>query len=143
MSIQSFCITWKDHLLVNNQIVLSRFPIYARWLYLHEQIRWGRAKLCTLLFVYWDNWRMHGYNRMVPGFLFYLLYQILMRLWLTKFQFWLLLLEFYCKKYFDFPYLIKLMFLFPVWTIWHGQKVQLLNLSVLHLTLHLMSSKPF
>ena len=143
MSIQSFCITWKDHLLVNNQIVLSRYPIYAHWLYLHEQIRWGRAKLCTLLFVYWDNWRMHGYNIMVPGFLFYLLYQILMRLWLTKFQFWLLLLEFYCKKYSDFLYLIKLMFLFPVWTIWHGQKFQLLNLSVLHLTLHLMSSKPF
>ena len=23
----------------------------------------------------------------------------------------------YCKKYSDFPYLIKLMFLFPVWTI--------------------------
>ena len=136
------CATWKD-LLVNNQIVLSRYPIYAHWLYLHEQIRWGRAKLCTLLFVYWDNWRMPGYNIMELGFLFYLLYQILMRLWLTKFQFWLLLLEFYCKKYFDFPYLIKLMFLFPVWTIWHGQKFQLLNLSVLHLTLHLMSSKPF
>jgi len=105
--------------------------------------RWGRAKLCTPLFVCWDNWRMHGYNRMVPGFLFYLLYQILIWLWLTKFQFWLLLLEFYCKKYSDFPYLIKLMFLFPVWTIWHGQKVQLLNLSVFHFTLHLMSSKPF
>ena len=141
MSIQSFCITWKDHLLVNNQIVLPRFPIYARWLYLHEQVRPCQALYSVI--VYWDNWRMHGYNRMIPGFLFYLLSQILMQLWLTKFQFWLLLLEFYCKKYSDFPYLIKLMFLFPVWTIWHGQKVQLLNLSVFHFTLHLMSSKPF
>ena len=63
---------------------------------MHEQVRPCQALYSII--VYWDNWQMHGYNRMIPGFLFYLLSQILMQLWLTKFQFWLLLLEFYIVK---------------------------------------------